>query len=132
MVKEQLRLNNIIEEKDRRIKSQDVQIIRLKHVIELQKSQVAARKPCACEINTKMENVIPSNLYSNNRENTLSLRRQPKFTKGSERPTSVSKIREHSHRLVPLGSTFCRQNLLSRLKTPPNTRWQCSQLERLQ
>ena len=37
--------------------------------------------------------------------------------------------RELSHRSV---LPFCRQNLLSRLKTPPNTRWQCSQLERLQ
>ena len=51
----------------------------------------------------------------------------------SSRPAGQQQeCRELSHRLVPLGSTFCRQNLLSRLKTPPNTRWQCSQLERLQ
>ena len=93
-MKEQVRLTNMLEEKDRRIKSQDMQIIRSKDVTELQKSQVAARKPCTCDTNTKMEKTNSKILYPNYRGNTVSLRRQPKFTKGSERPTSVSKIRQ--------------------------------------
>ena len=40
--------------------------------------------------------------------------------------------REVSHRLVPLGSTVLPAKFTFPPKTPPNTRWQCSQLERLQ
>ena len=94
MLREQVRLKNIIEEKDKKIKSQDRKIMKLKSVIELQKSQVVATKPCTCDSNTTMEKTKADNLYSNYRGNTVSLRRQPKFTKGSERPSSVSKIRQ--------------------------------------
>ena len=94
MLGEQVRLKNIIEEKDRKIKSQDRQIMKLKSVIELQKSQVLSKKPCTCDINKTMENTRSTHFYPNYRGNTVSLRRQPKFTKASGRPSSVSKIRQ--------------------------------------
>ena len=47
-------------------------------------------------------------------------------------PIYVYKKREVSHRLVPLGSTVLPAKFTFPPKTPPNTRWQCSQLERLQ
>ena len=100
MVKEQLRLNNIIAEKDRKIKSQDIQIIRLKSVLDLQTSQVEAVQPCSCDNNIRIEKTRSNNFYSNYRGNTVSLRRQPKFTKESERPSMLREVFRYEFSMV--------------------------------
>jgi hypothetical protein len=103
MVKEQMRLNTLTEKKDKKIKSQNDQIIKMKSFIKCQKSRKAdiPEKNClSIKVeNTSMlrvENERLHDFYAQGKSHTTSLKRQPKFTKGSERPkfhNSMNKMR---------------------------------------
>jgi hypothetical protein len=95
MVKEQMRLNTLIVNKDLKIKSQNDQIIKMKSLIRCQKSKSADIPEKTC-LSIKVENERLHDFYAQGKSHTTSLKRQPKFTKGSERPkfhNSMNKMR---------------------------------------
>ena len=95
LVKEQLRLNLIIEEKDKKIREQDQLIRKLQrclNLFQIQRSQTddqAANNVLRCTNNDKDDRIM----INNSRPRVVSLRRQPKFTRGSERPIVPNRVR---------------------------------------
>jgi hypothetical protein len=103
MVKEQMRLNTLIEKKDIKIKSQNNQIIKMKSFIKCQKSrraEITEKTGISIKVEDismiRVENERLHHFYAQGKSHTISLKRQPKFTKGSERPkfqNTINKMR---------------------------------------
>ena len=103
MVKEQMRLNTLIAKKDIKIQTQTDQIIKMKSLINCQKSRKAdiPEKNCLSikvedSSMLRVENERLHDFYAQGKSHTTSLKRQPKFTKGSERPkfhNTINKMR---------------------------------------
>ena len=88
MIKEQKRLNTLIEKKDEQIKSQNDQILNLRNMSKSQqskradtpeKSGISIRIADSSKLSDKTERL--HDFYAHTKSYTTSLRRQPKFTK---------------------------------------------------
>ena len=103
MTEEQRRLSNIIQKKDKRIKSQNHLIRKMKNQIEMQRLQMSEEHPIFFKTSTDSNMSLPTilvedatemteNPMTNNagtrepRSHSTTLRRQSKLTRGAERP----------------------------------------------